>query len=88
MHLYIQIAKTTHFRFGGDGWFRACWEVSQSLADAEKSAATRFCESLFVATLLSFGESCDKIAVILWKGGYLCVLKDCAMTAYLHLCRN
>ena len=46
MHLYIQIAKTTHFRCGGDGWFRACWEVSQSLTDAENSAATRFFESL------------------------------------------
>ena len=69
MHLYIQIAKTTHFRCGGDGWFRACWEVSQSLTDAENSAATRFFESLFVAIILSFGESCDKIAVILRKGG-------------------
>ena len=25
MHLYIQNAKTTHFRYGGNGWFRACW---------------------------------------------------------------
>ena len=25
MHLYTQNAKTTHFRCGGDGWFRACW---------------------------------------------------------------
>jgi len=24
MHLYIQNAKTTHFRCGGNGWFRAC----------------------------------------------------------------
>ena len=46
MHLYIQTAKSTHFRSGGDGWFRACWEVSQPLQNAEKSAATRFCESL------------------------------------------
>ena len=35
MHLYIQIAKTTHFHRLGNEWFRACWEVSQSLADAE-----------------------------------------------------
>ena len=46
MHLYIQIAKTTHFRFNGNGWFRAYWEVSQSLTNAEISAATRFYESL------------------------------------------
>lgn len=25
MHLYIQNAKTTHFRCDGNGWFRACW---------------------------------------------------------------
>ena len=31
MQVYIHIAQTTHFRFGGDGWFRACWEVSQTL---------------------------------------------------------
>ena len=47
MHLYIQNAKTTHFHRLGNEWFRACWEVSQSLTDAEKSAATRFYESLF-----------------------------------------
>ena len=25
MQVSIQLAKTTHFRHGGDGWFRACW---------------------------------------------------------------
>ena len=33
--------ETTYFRFGGDGWFRACWDVSQSHKNAENSAATR-----------------------------------------------
>ena len=46
MHLYIQIAKTTHFRSGGDGWFRACWEVSQSLTTQKnlrlRDSANRF----------------------------------------------
>ena len=51
MHLYIQIAKTTHFRFDGDEWFRACWEVSQALTNAENSAATRFFESLKFITM-------------------------------------
>ena len=27
MPSYIQKAKTTHPRCGGDGWFRACWEI-------------------------------------------------------------
>ena len=35
----------------------------------QKTAATGFCESLFVVIILSFGERCDKISVILWKGG-------------------
>jgi len=35
----IQIAKTTHFRDRGDGWFRACREASKALAAAENSAA-------------------------------------------------
>ena len=35
-----------YIRSGGDGWFCTYWEVSQSLTNAENSAATRFCESL------------------------------------------
>ena len=57
MHLYIQTAKTTHFRCGGDGWFRAGWEVSQSLTNAEKSAATRFRESLKFITMSKLHRS-------------------------------
>ena len=38
--------ETTYFRFGGEGWFRACWDVSQSHKNADKSADTRFEESL------------------------------------------
>ena len=25
MPLWVQKAKTTHFRFGGNEWFHACW---------------------------------------------------------------
>ena len=60
MHLYVQNAKTTYFRPGGDRWFRACWEVSQSLINAENSAATRFCESLKIVTLLKVIFEFDK----------------------------
>ena len=29
--VYPQLAKTTQFRGGGTGWFRACWDISQTL---------------------------------------------------------
>ena len=53
-----KLQKTTHFRFGGDRWFRACWEVSQSLKNAEISAATRFVESLKICITVRIIQLC------------------------------
>ena len=33
--VYPQLAKTTQFRGGGTGWFRACWDISQSPGNTE-----------------------------------------------------
>ena len=65
MPLWVQKAKTTHFRLGGNGWFRACWEIPNP-GNTEKSVATRFYESLIVLHHSSvIGEVSDENVTLL-----------------------
>ena len=57
MPSYIQKAKTTHFRCGGDGWFRACWEIPNPgnaesfCGHAIQGIAGNVAEGYYLATL-------------------------------------
>ena len=60
MHLYIQNAKTAHFRDRGNGWFRACWDISQTLMDHKffVSCAPSGAWEVCVVALLEIAELC------------------------------
>ena len=52
MHSYIRNAKTTHFRCGGNGWFRACWVAPKPLGNTES-----FCGYAPIAALKNMTEA-------------------------------